>query len=368
MQRRFVEQVGAPLASAIRDCAGAPSVSGLLVLAASDDTGTSPAVDEALRQCPVPVFGGRFPGILFEGDHYDQGAVVVSLSAEPTTTVVTELSDPETRVRDQLNEQVAEPCDTTAFVFVDGFADRIEALCQRLFESYGVECTFVGGGAGSLSGPQTPCLFTGEGVIEDGAVLATVEAPSSIGVSHGWEEVDGPFRVNRADGGTLSMLGSESALTVYRRIVEADSGRSLSEAEFFEVAKSYPFGISRLNEEKIVRDPFSVEADGAINCFGEIPEGEFIHVLTGDRNSVIEAADDATRAALASAGAGPLVAFDCISRRLYLDEAFDEELVAIGEPGDPAVGALTIGEIANGDDGHLQFYNKTVVVAQFGTV
>ena len=368
MHTRFVERPEAELATAIRDCAAGDEVAGVLVLAATDRPLPPSALNPVLESLPVPVFGGLFPGILFEGTRYSEGAVIVSLHVDPTVTVVTDLSDPDTDIRPQLNDSVAMPEETTAFVFVDGYASRIGTFIERLFESYGVECRFLGGGAGTLSTDQTPCLLTNDGLLTDAAVLATLETPSSLGVRHGYRDVDGPFRVNRAEGSTLSMLGDESAFRVYRRVIEDYSGMELTRENFYEVAKSYPFGISRLHDEKIVRDPFTVSTDGSITCFGGIPEGEYLHVLTGDRDSLVSAAREATRAAKVPATDQPLFAFDCISRALYLDTEFDVELEAIGGRDEPAVGALTVGEIANGEGGHLQFYNKTAVVAHIETV
>lgn len=356
-------------ATEVRERATDPAVEGLLLLAAVDGPAEPETVDPLLEELSVPVFGGVFPEVLFEGQRYTDGAVVATLSVEPTKTVVRGLSDPETPIRPQLMESVPTPGETTAFVFVDAYASRIGTFVQRLFESYGAGATFLGGGAGSLSTDGGPCLFTGDGMVEDGAVLTTLEVPSSLGVNHGWQDVDGPFRVNEADGTTLSMLGDESAYEVYGRVVAGDSGVSLTRENFFDVAKSYPFGISRLHGEKIVRDPFRVEADGSLTCFGELTEGEYVHVLKGDPSSLVEAARDATETAVSgAAGDGSLLSFDCISRVLYLEDGFADELDAIGTETEPAAGALTIGEVASGGGGHLEFYNKTVVVAQLGGV
>jgi hypothetical protein len=361
MEARFVTD---DLPATLREYAEDPAVAGLLVLAANGAVADISALDSAVRDISVPVFGGRFPGVLFEGERRGDGAVVVALSVEPSTTVVTDLSDPGTDIRPQLRTKVATPGETTAFVFVDGHATRIGRFVERLFERYGVECRFLGGGAGGLSEDRRPCVITDDGVLPDAAVLATVPVPSELGVNHGWREIAGPYRVNDAEGTTLSTLGAESAVDVYRRVVEADSGRTLTRENFFDIAKSYPFGISRLHGERIVRDPFKLTDDGGIRCFGGVPEGEYLHVLTGDKSSVIEAARTAATAAGPTDG-GRLCVFDCISRVQYLADDFEADLDAIGGDGEPSFGALTIGEIANGDGGHLEYYNKTVVVARF---
>jgi hypothetical protein len=54
---------------------------------------------------------------------------------------------------------------------------------------------------------------------------------------------------------------------------------------------------------------------------------------------------------------------DCISRVLFLEEEFHQELHAVYKEGSPLLGALTLGEIANSGREYLEFYNKTAVVA-----
>jgi len=340
-----------------------PSVRGIVILATAASAPAPEDVDPALRDLSVPVFGGIFPEILHEGEKYDSGAVVAGLAVDPEVTVVRDLSDPGTDFAAALPDH---PGGETAFVLVDAYATRIEDFITSLFNAYGLDVNYVGGGAGSLSEEGSPCLFTGEGLLADAAIFATVDPPTSVGVRHGWEDIAGPFRVTAADGPTLAELDGEPAFEVYRRVVEADADISIDPAEFFEVAKSYPFGLSRLDGEKIVRDPFEVGEDGALTCFGKVPEGEFVHILKGRRDSLVAAAGEAYETAARGDADGDVLFFDCISRVLYLEDAFAEELDAVGGTDSPVLGALTVGEIANDGQGHLDYYNKTAVAAVTG--
>ncbi len=340
------------------------SVRGILVLAAAATAPRPADVDPALRDLSVPVFGGVFPEILQEGEKYETGALVAGLAVEPDVTVVRDLSDPERDFAAALPGEA--PTGETAFVLADAYATRVEDFVGSLFNAYGVDVNYVGGGAGSLEEEGRPCVFTGEGLLADAAAFATVETPTSVGVRHGWEEIAGPFRVTDADGPTLSELDGRPAFEVYRRVVESDAGVTIDPDDFFEVAKSYPFGLSRLEGEKIVRDPFEVVENGALNCFGHVPEGEFVHILKGEPDSLVAAASEAYAEATDGGMDGEVLFFDCISRVLYLEDAFAEELDAVGGADSPAVGALTVGEIANDGEGHLDYYNKTAVAAVTG--
>jgi PAS domain S-box-containing protein len=155
------------------------SIRGIVILTAAETAPEPAEVDPTLRDLSVPVFGGVFPEILYEGEKYDTGAVVAGLSVEPSVTVVRGLSDEGTDVDAALP---AYPGDATAFVLVDAYATRVEDFVGSLFNAYGVDISYVGGGAGTLAEEGRPCLFTGEGLLADAAVFATVDSPTSVGV------------------------------------------------------------------------------------------------------------------------------------------------------------------------------------------
>lgn len=361
MNVSYSATVGAELQAALASAANADPVEGILLLAAPDPELRSAAFESTLRELPVPVVGGIFPEILHEGRKTETGAVVVGLPSEPLVTTVSELGDSRTAFREQLDPDLPARGYETAFVFVDTHAAAIESFIEALFRTYSVELNFVGGGAGTLE-TQQPCLFTDEGVIEDAAVVATIPEPMEIGVNHGWQTIAGPFRVTDAEGSTLHTLDGQSAFSVYRDVVTEAADETVTAENFFEVAKSYPFGIGRMAAEQIVRDPYSLH-DGSMSCFGDVPEGEFVSVLEGDPDSLVEAARTAHDHALrGSHHPEALCVFDCVSRVLYLEDEFDRELAALQSESLPLFGALTIGEIANDGSGHLDYYNKTAVV------
>jgi hypothetical protein len=249
---------------------------------------------------------------------------------------------------------------------VDGFSQRISALIDSLFNFFGLEVNYLGGGCGSLSFKQKPCLFTNEGLIADSAILATVGTTSGIGVSHGWTSVRGPFKVTESDRNTILSLDWQPAFSIYRRVVEEAARCEFTETNFFELAKCYPFGIKRLGGEMIVRDPFIVKDNGALVCVGEVPVESYVDILTGDESSLVNAAGKALALSL-DAYHGPadkkiILFIDCISRVLFLGKDFEKEIQAVYQEGTPLIGALTLGEIANSGKEYLEFFNKTAVV------
>ena len=351
-----------PFRSTLAEFDADPDIEGIFALSAANDAPVSPAIDETLADLSTPVFGGIFPEIIFAGDTKERGVVVLGLHVAPDVTTITPNDD----TIDLESSQRA--ADETMFVFVDAYAEKSETFIDKLFNAYGVGYNYLGGGAGTLADDRQLCLFTNEGLTHGAAVVARIPRKSTIGVRHGWTEIGGPFEITAADGRTVHAIDRQPAYEVYSEIVERETGKYIDRENFFEIAKSHPFGISRLGGEQIVRDPFDVAADGSLTCFGDLPEGEFVHILEGNAETLINAADSAYNAA---AGRDPadtvLFTFDCISRAQYLDDTFSQELAALSNNRD-AVGALTIGEVANDGSGHLDYYNKTAVVGEIADI
>ena len=344
------------------------SVNCLLILSCDANNFTPEVIDPVLKRIEVPIFGGIFPVIIHGKEKMDLGTIIIGLSSRVEIAPINRLSDNTADYITQIDEKISEFDQiNTIFVFVDGFSRCISSFISSMFSVFGLECNYIGGGAGSLSMVQKPCLFTNEGLLQDGAVMALLKPSSGIGVSHGWESISGPYRVTEADHNIIRSLDWEPAFEVYRKIILEHSGAQILKEKFFDIAKAYPFGIAKLEAERVVRDPLMLSDDDAIVCVGEVPEGSFVDVLNGDAESLIAAAGRARQLSLESfpKQSNPEIVFfiDCISRVLFLEEKFSLEIDAVWSADQPLVGACTIGEIANSGRDYLEFYNKTSVVA-----
>ncbi len=350
----------------IRQVAEQEGVRSLLVMACDDDGLKAEQLDPFLHEAPTPIFGGIFPQILQGRQKMNRGALVVGLRSRVNSGIITGLSDPRADFSEQIQNLFGDQDLTgkTMFVFVDGLSKRITDLVDALFNNLGLLPNYIGGGAGSLSFVQSPCVFTNQGLLQDAAVLALADSTSSIGVAHGWTPISEAFKVTQSERNTVISLNWRPAFEVYREVVEAHSGRFFAQEPFFDLAKSYPLGIAKLDAEMIVRDPIILDGTHLV-CVGEVAEGSHVHILSGDIDSLVAGAARARELAEKGlhppAAEGYMLFIDCISRVLFLEDNFDRELAAV-ERELPLVGALTLGEIANTGDAYLEFYNKTSVV------
>ncbi|GAB6057261.1 FIST signal transduction protein [Desulfonatronum parangueonense] len=292
MQVHFLQDPDSEsLGRLIRQVSEQDQIRSLLILACDADDLKAEQLDPFLRDVPLPLFGGIFPQILHGSRKLERGALVVGLRAPVVSGVITGLSDPNADFTAQIQNLFGDRhlTDKTMFVFVDGLSTRITDLVDALFNNLGLLPNYIGGGAGSLSFRQSPCLFTNQGLLQDAVVLALADSTSSIGVAHGWTPISEAFKVTQSERNTVISLNWRPAFEVYREVVEAHSGRSFAEESFFDLAKSYPLGIAKLDAEMIVRDPIILD-ETRIVCVGEVAEGSHAHILSGNIDSLVAGA------------------------------------------------------------------------------
>jgi hypothetical protein len=361
-----LEDTLARLASLPRSDTGA-----LLLLIAEREAPDLEALVEGLRARGVRFLGGLFPAVTDGRRKHEAGLVAVPIPMLGEPCVVRELSQ-----SPQLPPGPGEALDAhgsggrpTGLILVDGLSPGIEPFLRNVYDQLGNGVSYLGGGAGSLSLQQRPCLLTSEGVFSDAAVLALSPWGCGLGVRHGWRPIAGPLVATRTRRNRVEQLNWEPAFPVYQGLVAADSGCVLEPERFGELAREFPFGLFREDQESVVRDPIQADETGALVCVGSVPENSVLHIMRGEPERLIAAAAAAARDATRALSGTPKCSLliDCISRALFLGRRYDEELAAVSAAlaagGAPApVGALTLGEVSCRGDGYLEFFNKTAVV------
>jgi hypothetical protein len=358
------------LAEGLERMAKDDAVQSVLVLSCDANAYANEALSRLLQAQTKPLIGGLFPQIVFQYQAYEQGVLLVGLPYALQSFCIGGLSESNRCFADEIEAALADqPTPPTVLVWVDGLAKCISDLVDGLFDVLGAEPHYIGGGAGSLSFVQKPCLFSNQGVHQDSALIGLLQAPSRIAVGHGWTSVDRDHQITRAEKNTIYEIDHRNAFEVYASVVNRVAAQTLVKDNFFQIAQAFPFGINKLSDEKVVRDPIAVTDEGALVCVGELVEGDFVDILSAKPAQLVAAAAETASRAYAQVGAAPpqmTLLIDCISRALFLRPQFHLELEAIWQVTPrqtPLFGALVLGEIANSGAGYLEFYNKTTVVA-----
>lgn len=339
-------------------------ISSVLILSCDENFYSSENISQFLQSLNVSIFGAIFPQIIYGKENLSKGNIILGMEELLDPFIIENLSSKAEEIDEELeNNFDLSDSTNTMFVFVDGFSTTISTLIDELFNNFGLDQNYIGGGAGSLTFVQKPCIFTNKGLLQDAAVLVATNFNSGIGVKHGWNKISGPYQITKSDKNIVHELDYRPAFEVYKEVVEQHSDKKFSEDNFFDIAKGYPFGISKIGNERIVRDPITVQ-DNSLLCVGEVTEGNHVDILMGEKESLVNSAKEAYLIAkenYPNQKEEITLLIDCISRVLFLGEDFKEELFVIPDD-NLLIGALTLGEIANSGQDYLEFYNKTSVI------
>lgn len=346
------------------------SESGCLMVFICDDNDWDPdQMSAVFRSIEVPLIGGIFPQIVFGVKHSSTGYLIVQSDLDIQPVVIKGLDDDSVNFESLVDEAIDPQLQVASMmVFVDGLSTRISSFVDSLFALFGADVRYIGGGAGSLSFEQSPCVFSNEGLFQGAAVIGLTSSSLPVEVGHGWEPIDKGHFVTRVEKNVVKEIDYKNAFEVYQAILAPYlNGKSFAPENFFEIAQSFPLGIKKIDGDYVVRDPISVNEGGHLICVGEMEEGDHIDILQGKADKLISSsssiAEKLFRAPQPSAG---VFVMDCISRALFLEDQFEAELSAIADQANQEhciFGALVLGEIANSGSGYLEFYNKTTVIS-----
>jgi len=317
--------------------------------------------DLLLKSSRLSIMGGIFPEIIFEGKRYQDGTVIIGCSQQMHTISIT---DWDSDIEEQVSQSVHKinPENKSVWMFVDALVSEKSKLFDSLYNIYGTIPKYIGAGAGTLDFNKFPCVFSNEGMIEMGAVIGICGISTSVGVAHGWEPITKPLKVTESVNNKIISLDWQPAMEVYKNVVESHSKKDFDFEDFINCAKSYPFGISKLNADMVIRDPFKQE-DNCIYTLDSIDQGSHVSIMFGNTESLIQGACEAKKKAFEGhdESEAEIMIIDCISRVLFLDSLFERELDGMDSE-NRSFGALTLGEIANNGDSYLEVFNKTAVV------
>ncbi|MDD4992351.1 MAG: FIST C-terminal domain-containing protein [Paludibacter sp.] len=342
------------------------AVKSILFFKTNDDSFSDEFLIPLLHSFKKPLIGGVFYELIFNSIRKNTGVLIIPLKFKLITEVFDFGLESPTNF-EKLEEKFSEtlPENGSVFIFTDAFTSSKSLFIEDLFNFFGFKFTFIGAGCGSDSFVSFPCVIHNSGIHANTGVIGFSEEPLKLGVAHGWTPITEPLKVTESELNKVITINWESAYDVYTRVVEQHSGLKFDDTNFLEIAKSYPIGLVKIDGEMIIRDPFLTK-EGAIYCLDNIEKGQYITIMNGNINSLIEgaakAAESCNKTDLINADDNFVFCIDCISRVKFLNEDYAKELKAIGEDL-PVNGTVSFGEIANAGHSFLEIYNKTVIVA-----
>ena len=312
-----------------------------------------------LNNSKLDYCGAIVPQVIFEDKNYEEGIVFCELNDTCDYTLLEDMSNI------KLDEDTFDGKNSFT-ILLDGLSSNITYFVETIFEYVPSNSSVIGSGAGKLTLKQEPVIFSRKGIFQNAAIILADSVTVSVGVENGWTYLEGPFMVSDSEKNVLKTLNFEKAFDVYKRVVEKDSGLKFNDDNFFDIAKSYPFGIVKFNKDVVVRDPITLDENGNMVLVGDLEVNATVNILKGVKSELIASAKTAIKKIVDNneVKSDFVMLFDCISRCIYLEDEYQKEINNIAEeiPGKKLFGALTLGEISNRGDEYIFFYNKTCVI------
>lgn len=339
---------------------------GIMILCTEQAASWGHGFKQCIDSLEIPIFGGVFPGLIIDSRFEQSGILVAGFVNNIKVSVIENVS---TSSPFSLNLIPIPSSVNSVMVLTDALSRQIDAYLQYVLRFVPESCSVFGGGAGTLEFTPQPCLFSGAGMHQDAMILVEMQTRWDLAVGHGWEIMAGPYLANSTDDNCILELNFEPAAQLYERVVQEHSKLHFDEHDFFDIAKTFPFGLARLDDSVLIRDPLKVEGTGLI-CAGEVPENTMLYIMCGDADKLVMAATGAVGKAISTFSdkhqVSDCLLFDCVSRQLFLQDEFANELDLIdAEIAQPfrTLGALVLGEIELDQSGILSLHNKTAVAA-----
>lgn len=368
-------EAGSLLAAEIQQSLGRKPQAIMIFAAPSYDHGA--LLDELASQCPESILVGASSAGEFVNQTQGEGLVcALGLAGEDVRFALGVARDITADTCDAARQIVSGFSGLSDFTFphrsalvlADALAGHADVLVDELTLATGGQYQFFGGGAGDNAQFQRTSVFAGREVLTGAAVALEIltEKPIGVGVRHGWAPASAPFRVTEADGMRLVSLNGLPA-------AEAFEAHAMATDQTLDRGAPIPFflhnilGIDAGGSHRL-RVPLAILPDGSVQCAAEIPQGSVIHIMRASAASAVEAAQEATRAAVAALGDHkPQAAlfFDCVATRLRMGDQFGEEVQIVRDQlaGADLVGCNTHGQIARAEGQFEGFHNCTAVVA-----
>ncbi len=315
--------------------------------------------DKAVRFC-----GGIFPSVIEGNTSHSDKVLLLQVQFDSDPILIQGLDNGDIKIPPL---QGLKP-EGSLFILVDGLSDWISKFVFSLYKEIGSEYQVFGSGTGSGTFERINCVFSHQGFFKDSAVVVSLKNPITQSTRHGWKTIAGPYLATKTTANVLEQINWEPAYKIYKEIIEKEEEVVLTEDNYYEYAKHYPFGVHRSSGENLIRDPVALENNESIRFGAEIPSNSVLYLMKSEIEDMLSAGQNVCKDVINRCKKGEfLFIADCISRTWILNDQFADELENIASEAAvknlPVYGVLSMGEISSANGGLLDYHHKTIVIS-----
>jgi hypothetical protein len=241
-------------------------------------------------------------------------------------------------------------------------------------EVFGTSFPIIGGGASGKSCFQKTYQYMDNEIQTDSVtgVLMSGEIKLGIGKSSGWQPIGKPHKATKVKSNIIKEIDKKIAAEIYEEYFEK-SFLELKNEGIRSLGMNYPIGIRSDNAKGyLTRVPLKIEENGSLVLNADMREGEDINLMIGDKEFVLESAEEAALEAMKdikNAKVRFAVIFSDISRLLLLRKDARKEIDVIKEiigKNTPILGCYTFGEYTsfgiNESKSQCYFNNQSISI------
>jgi hypothetical protein len=340
---------------------GKSASSEYIIFLGSESSITHKDLDNLLNSFDYLMYGAIVPHVIYQDKSYSKGALVAKASKESRFLIMEQtypnammqdnysliLKNMENRGLNQLN------------IFLDPFTKNVENNLNFLFDIFGAEISYFGGGAGYLDLEHRPCIITPLGVQKGVTLLIFTKESNKLLSRHGYKPTSDIIFCHTENENTISELDFQPAFEQYKKQVYSHCSKWITREDFHFMAPLYPFGIKDIDGNFVLRDPVKLNGDN-IELIAEVQNNSIVYLMHSNKDELSKSITQLAKNIKPQAESTFMI--DCISRLFILKNDFSEEIKTISTKSKKNFGILSIGEICCRNT-FLSFLNKTCAVS-----
>ncbi|NQV04729.1 MAG: FIST C-terminal domain-containing protein, partial [Candidatus Omnitrophica bacterium] len=177
-------------------------------------------------------------------------------------------------------------------MFSDSLSGNGAHILRGAQEVLGTSFPIIGGFAADELSFQKTYQYLNNDIYTDSVVGVLISGNINIGIgkAHGWQPIGKPHKITKARSNIVREIDRKVAIEIYEDYL----GKSFQELKNLGIGKlgiSYPLGIKmKGGKDYLIRTPLKAEDNGSLLLSSEIPEGEDVNIMIGDKNLALAAA------------------------------------------------------------------------------
>lgn len=237
--------------------------------------------------------------------------------------------------------------------FADGLLQNLSHFNSGLIESFEGIFPIIGAGSSDDFHFQKTYQYYNNTVLVSGACGVLFGGRMQVGTScrHGWRPLGKPRIVNKCENNVIKLIDDKPAAQIYQEYFE-DTAETLKASSLAHLNTRYPLGTPLgQNREYLLRNIINTLDDDSIVLQDGIPAGKQIHLMIGNKESCLQAAEQAAlEVKTQMKGRTPklIFIFESLARYRILGRSANTEIQRIREilgTAVPIFGMYSFGEI-----------------------